>query len=86
MTALKSAVWPAIWPALAMALFLTITRRLINVNLAAVAAQAMAGGLIYLVVFLSLAISQEERKWYTAKLKQLLRRRRYVAVSGLRTI
>jgi O-antigen/teichoic acid export membrane protein len=72
--ALKSAVWPAIWPALAMALFLTITRRLINVNLPAVAVQAMAGGLIYLLVFLSLAISQEERKWYTAKLRQLLRR------------
>ena len=84
--ALKSAVWPALWPAFAMALFLTVTRKLINVNLPAVAVQAMAGGLIYLVLFLSLAISQDERKWYTAKLKQLLKRPAYDTVSGLRTI
>ena len=84
---LKHAVWPAIWPALAMALFLTITRRFISVNLPAVAAQAMAGGLIYLVVFLGLAISQEERRWYIAKLKQLIRRQdAYDTVSELRTI
>jgi hypothetical protein len=59
-----------------MAAFLAITRNFMSVSLAAVALQAITGGLLYLAVFLMLAISREERQWYISKAKRLIRRPR----------
>lgn len=81
--ALTAAVWPALWPAIVMASFLAITRNFLNVNLAAIALQAVIAGLIYLAIFFTLAIGHDERQWYTTKLRELLKRTSAVnAVSG----
>jgi O-antigen/teichoic acid export membrane protein len=72
--ALRTAVFPALWPAVVMASVLAITRNIVNVNLPAIAGEAIVAGFIYLAVFLMLAIDREERRWYIAKLKQLLKR------------
>jgi O-antigen/teichoic acid export membrane protein len=74
--ALAAALWPTLWPAVVMAAFLAITRNFMSVSLAAVALQAITGGLLYLVVFLMLAISREERQWYISKAKRLVGRPR----------
>jgi O-antigen/teichoic acid export membrane protein len=79
--ALKTAIFPALWPAVAMALFLAITRNVASTNLAAIALQAITGGLIYLAVFLMLAIDREERQWYINKTRQLLKRQSATAVT-----
>jgi O-antigen/teichoic acid export membrane protein len=72
--ALRTAVFPALWPAVVMASVLAITRNIVNVNLPAIAGEAIIAGFIYLAVFLMLAIDREERRWYIAKLRQLLKR------------
>ena len=72
--ALKTAIFPPLWPLVVMASFLAITRNVISVNLPAIALQAITAGLIYLAVFLMLAIDREERQWYFAKVRELLKR------------
>ena len=72
--ALKTAVLPSIWPLVVMAAFLAVTRNLASANLLAIAVQAITAGLIYLAVFLMFAIASEERQWYIAKIRDLLRR------------
>ena len=71
---LKTAVFPALWPLVVMAGFLAITRNLASTSLPGIALQATSAGLIYLAVFLMLAIDREERHWYLAKVRDLLRR------------
>lgn len=77
--AIAAAVWPPLWPAIVMAAFLALTRNLVSVNIAAIALQAIIAGLLYLVVFLVLAISSEERQWYITKAKRLVKRPRAAA-------
>lgn len=72
--ALKSAIFPSIWPFVVMASFLAVTRNFFPVNLAAIALQAITAGLIYLAVFLMVAIDREDRQWYVAKVRDLLKR------------
>lgn len=72
--AFKTAIFPAVWPAVIMASFLAITRNLASANLAAIALQAITAGLIYVAIFLMLAIDREERQWYLAKARQLIKR------------
>jgi O-antigen/teichoic acid export membrane protein len=72
--ALKTAVFPSLWPLIVMAGFLAITRNLASANIAAIALQAITGGIIYLAVFLMLAIDREERHWYLSKVRDLLKR------------
>jgi O-antigen/teichoic acid export membrane protein len=72
--AFKTAVFPSLWPLTVMAGFLAITRNLAGVTLAVIALKAISAGLIYLGVFLMFAIDREERLWYFAKLKDLLKR------------
>jgi hypothetical protein len=57
-----------------MASFLAITRNYFPLNLAAIALQAITAGLIYLAVFLMVAIDREDRQWYVAKVRDLLKR------------
>jgi O-antigen/teichoic acid export membrane protein len=72
--ALKTAIIPALWPGLVMAAFLVLSRNVAGVSLAAIAFQAVTAGLIYLAVFLLLAIDRQERQWYLSKLRQLIKR------------
>ncbi|HSE97221.1 MAG TPA: oligosaccharide flippase family protein [Blastocatellia bacterium] len=72
--ALREAVWPALWPAMLMAAFLLISRELSGTGLAWIAVEAIAAGILYVAVFLGLAIRREERHWYLNKSRQLFRR------------
>ena len=72
--AVKTAVFPSLWPLVVMASFLVITRSIASANLVAIAVQSITGGLIYLTVFLMLAIDSEERQWYVAKVRDLVKR------------
>lgn len=74
--ALSEAVWPAVWPASLMIGFLFASSRFAGTGPVSIALQSVAGGLLYAAVFLWLAIGREERLWYLAKSKQLLRRQR----------
>jgi hypothetical protein len=72
--ALKSAIFPSVWPLVVMASFLAITRNFFAANLPAIGLQAVTAALIYLAVFLLVAIDREDRQWYVAKARELLRR------------
>lgn len=68
---LAQSIWPAVWPALAMiAVFRLVPwapTRIIEVGL-----QLAAGGLVYVTLFLGLAIGADERRFYWTKLRGLL--------------
>ena len=71
-TAVANGVWPAIWPAICMGVFLVLSRRFLGPGFLSVAAQAVSAGLIYAILFLSLAIGRTERDWYMAKVRQVI--------------
>ena len=69
---LRQAVWPALWPAVIMTVLLRLgpaPTRIIEVAL-----RLAAGGLVYVGLFLGLAISAEERRFYWMKLRSLVGR------------
>ena len=81
--AIRTAVWPAVWPAIIMAAFLAATRSFVSVSLPTIAIQSAIAGVIYLAVFLLFAIGHDERHWYAAKVRLLIRRPSALdAVSG----
>jgi hypothetical protein len=77
--AFASGVWPAIWPAVCMAAFLVFSRKYFAPGFISTAVQAVSAGLLYAILFLSLAIGRTERNWYLAKLRQVIGRERLPA-------
>jgi O-antigen/teichoic acid export membrane protein len=73
---LLRSVFPAVWPGLVMAGVLLYTRSISSGTLLAVAIQAGAGGVLYLVLLIGVAIGRHNRQLYITKAKQLLGRRR----------
>jgi O-antigen/teichoic acid export membrane protein len=71
--ALLIAVLPATWPALLIMVFLVIVRSFVANNFYSAAFQAIAAGLFYILIFLGLAISREERQLYLIQARQLFR-------------
>ncbi|MGH9764468.1 MAG: polysaccharide biosynthesis C-terminal domain-containing protein, partial [Blastocatellia bacterium] len=71
---LSDGVWPALWPMAVMCAFLLISRNVLRASLPLVGAQAIAGGVLYLLVFLWLAVRNTDRKWYWGNVIVLLRR------------
>ncbi len=80
---LLRSVIPAVWPGLVMAGALLYTRSISSGTLLAVAMQAAAGGVLYLVLLIGLAIGRHNRQLYVGKVKQLLGRRRKQAPGGV---
>ena len=72
--ALRRAVWPAVWPAAVVVLLLVATRSISSGTLLAVLMQAGAVTVLYLALFVGLAIGRQDRAHYMAKLLQLLGR------------
>jgi O-antigen/teichoic acid export membrane protein len=72
--ALVQAIWPATWPAVIMIGLLWLGRSLRPTSLFDVALHLAAGGLVYLGLFLGLAIGAEERRFYWTKLRSLAAR------------
>jgi O-antigen/teichoic acid export membrane protein len=70
--AVASGVWPAIWPAVFMGGFLALSRRFFAPGFISMGVQAVSAGLIYAILFLSLAIGSTERSWYLAKIRQVM--------------
>jgi hypothetical protein len=64
------------WPALVMIGLLWLGRFLAPTSLVEVALQFAAGGLVYAVLFVGLAIGSGERRLYWTKLRSLVARQR----------
>ncbi len=73
---LVESIWPPMWPALIMTLVLWFGRNLPPGRLPGVAVHLLVGGLIYLGLFLGLAIGADERRFYWSKLRGLVTRQR----------
>lgn len=75
---LARGVWPAVWPGVVMGAFLLATRAYVPAQLAALAAECVAAGLVYAATFLLFSLREHERRFYLGKLAHVLR------VSGLK--
>ena len=72
--AISLAVWPALWPAAVMLAYIELTRPLVPTTLFGVGAETAAALLIYAATFLLFGISPAERRFYVAKLTELVGR------------
>ena len=75
LTVVRRSVWPAIWPAIVMGGFVLLTRSRIEGSWSLIVGQSLVAAMIYAALFLSFAISRNERDWYFNKVKEVLRRR-----------
>jgi O-antigen/teichoic acid export membrane protein len=80
--AFRAAVWPALWPIALTAGTVLSLRRVMPPNLLTVAVMCAAGSLAYAFVFFVFAVPRDDRDLYTAKVRELLRRRRGVAAAA----
>jgi O-antigen/teichoic acid export membrane protein len=81
--AVIDSVLPAIWPAIIVGGLIGLVRDISSGTLLAVALQAAAGGMLYLALFFTVAISKHDRAYYIAKATQLTRRRRLAPAAGV---
>lgn len=75
------AIWPALWPAAIMVGVLRLARVVPPTNLPDVALRLVVAGVIYLALFVGVAIGGEERRFYWTKLLTVLRRRERLAAT-----
>ena len=75
------AIGPALWPAAVMAGALRLADHVPPVNLADVALRLVVAGLVYVALFVGVAIGAEERRFYWTKLCAVLRRGERVAAT-----
>jgi len=68
--ALSESIWPALWPAIPMALYLLATSPLVKPSLPMVAANLVAGGLVYGGVFFAFGLTVDERRFFFSRLSQ----------------
>ena len=79
---LTQAIWPALWPGIIMIGVLWPAQRVASVSLLEVGLQLVAGAAVYVVLFLTLSVSAEERRFYWTKLRALVARERRAAATG----
>jgi O-antigen/teichoic acid export membrane protein len=79
---LVHAIWPAMWPGAIMIALMWFARSHVPIGLAGVALHLAAGGVLYAVLFLGLALSAGERQLYRTKLRGLLARQRQAPAAG----
>jgi len=70
MQAVSESIWPALWPAIPMALYLLATRPLVKPSLIIVAANLVAGSLVYAGVFFAFGLTVDERRFCFSRLSQ----------------
>jgi O-antigen/teichoic acid export membrane protein len=73
---LVQAMLPAMWPGAIMIVLLWLGRRVPPTSLVEVALHLAIGGLVYMGLFLGVAIGTDERRFYWTKLRDLLPRQR----------
>jgi O-antigen/teichoic acid export membrane protein len=66
----RQAIWPTVWPGLVTALVLEVLRRGSPMTLTALALEAVAGGVVYVVLF-GVAVGRTDRALYSAKFAEL---------------
>jgi O-antigen/teichoic acid export membrane protein len=71
---LVQAIWPALWPAAVMSVVLRLGGRVPPANLFEVALHLAVGGLVYVGLFVGLAIGAKERRFYWTKLRAIVAR------------
>ena len=71
---LVQAIWPALWPAAVMSAVLRLGHRVPPANLFEVALHLAVGGLVYVGLFVGLAIGAKERRFYWTKLRAIVAR------------
>jgi O-antigen/teichoic acid export membrane protein len=76
MQVVTHSILPAVWPAFVVGVVLAGTRLISSGTLLAVVLQAILGGILYLVLFYSVAIGRRDRALYTAKMMELMGRPR----------
>jgi O-antigen/teichoic acid export membrane protein len=74
--AVAQAIWPAAWPAVVMIGVLWLGQRLTPTGLVEVALHLALGGVVYLGLFLGLAVGAKERRFYWTKLRSLISQQR----------
>jgi O-antigen/teichoic acid export membrane protein len=74
MQAVTHSILPAVWPAFVVGIALAGTRLISSGTLLAVVLQAIAGGILYLALFYTVAIGRRDRALYTAKVMELMGR------------
>jgi hypothetical protein len=79
--AVRLGIWPALWPVLGLCASLWIGELFEPVRLSALAVDLVVAGLVYEALFL-LGTPADERRLYWAKLKEMVRQRRRVAVAA----
>jgi len=79
---LTEAFWPAIWPAAFMIAALRLGARLPPAGLFGVALHLAGGGLLYLILFIGVAMRTDERQFYWLKIRTLLDRNHRAAVAA----
>jgi O-antigen/teichoic acid export membrane protein len=72
---LAQAIWPAMWPAVVMGALLWVAQLGAPIGLFRVAIHLAAGGLLYVGLFVGLAMGAEERRFYWTKLRDILARK-----------
>lgn len=72
--AVTEAIIPALWPAVVVGALLALTRGISSGTLLAVLLQAAAAFVLYLALFLAVAVDRDDRDLYLGKLLQLVRR------------
>jgi O-antigen/teichoic acid export membrane protein len=70
---LRQSVWPAMWPAIVMAGFLLVTRNVFQPNWFYLLLLVVSAGIIYVSLFLRVAINDSEREWYLAIVRRVTR-------------
>jgi O-antigen/teichoic acid export membrane protein len=71
----KRAVWPALWPAVIVGCMLAVVGSRQGATMFRVALESAAGGLLYLWLFLAIAIGHRDRAFYTTKALEIIGRR-----------
>jgi O-antigen/teichoic acid export membrane protein len=79
--AVMHSILPAVWPAFVMGGVLALTRSISSGTLLAVVLQAVGGSVLYLALFVTVAIGRRDRALYTGKAMELLGRRRLAPVT-----
>jgi O-antigen/teichoic acid export membrane protein len=73
-TMIHRAIWPALWPAVPAAVAVLAARLVFSTGIVAVLAGSAAGGLVYGVTFLALAVDESERQRYVRLAATVFRR------------
>jgi len=73
-TPLTKAFWPAVWPGAFMVGALQLAARVPPTGLFRVALHLAGGGLVYVILFVGVAMGTEDRQYYWTKIRTLLAR------------